>query len=89
MQMLVDAEKVLEWFKSSLPGFSLKDCVVDAVPVVRCKDCEFARYAGFGTITGNKAYRCVNVTREGCSQVLDANDYCSYGYRRKENAQIG
>lgn len=37
--MMLDGEKLLKWFKGKSPSLSLKDCVVDAEPVVRCKDC--------------------------------------------------
>lgn len=57
---------------------------VDAACVVRCSKCEFAKDAGFKTITGNKAYWCRNIIRDGCTQVLDADDFCSYGMLKKD-----
>lgn len=57
--------------------------VIDAVPVVRCGKCRYARNAGFRTITGNEAYWCVNNTRIGCTQVLDSDDFCSYGEEKE------
>lgn len=65
----------------------LKRCktapAVNAVEVVRCKECEFAKAAGFKTISGNHAYWCKNISRDGCTQVMDADDYCSYGCQRR------
>lgn len=61
---------------------------VDAVSVVRCGKCKFARYAGFNTAFGTKAYWCVNNTRIGCTQVTDANDYCSYGEFKSKEERI-
>lgn len=51
--------------------------IVDAVEVVRCKDCYWRIYDN-----SSQEYWCNNQTGL-CSQCKD-NDYCSYG-KRKEN----
>jgi hypothetical protein len=54
---------------------------VDAVEVVRCKDCKYSYDHEI-----NRNYRCHRHARDGYSQVFDAtftdNDFCSYGERR-------
>ena len=51
---------------------------VDAVEVVRCKDCRGKN----GGVTGPEGrYLC-----ERTSRWVRDNDFCSYGERRKENA---
>lgn len=52
----------------------------DVVEVVRCKDCEWARKVD----NREPMFRCVNICRDGCTQWLDSNDFCSYGERRSE-----
>ena len=53
---------------------------VDAVPVVRCRECFFSRKVD----DKEPMYKCVNICRDGCTQWLDSNDFCSYGERRSE-----
>lgn len=50
---------------------------VDAVPVVRCKDCIHQR-------TTNGFYACHKFMGENVSIITNPNNYCSFG-RRKEN----
>lgn len=50
---------------------------VDAVPVVRCKDCFFA----MPVENREPKYRCINICRDGCKQLVGSDDYCSYGDR--------
>ena len=50
--------------------------------IVRCKDCMWSRKVD----DREPKYRCVNITRYGSSQLLDSNDYCSYG-ERKDDAE--
>lgn len=78
--MLFDGEKLLKWFKSSSPGFSLKDCVVDAIPAVRCKDCEYYREDKY-CITGVLRYCTLH---KGLAMVTP-DSFCSYG--KKRNAE--
>lgn len=71
---LLDANKVLEWFVSSPPTFSLQDCLVDAEPVVRCKDCRWGYYES------NVIHCCT--LHKGLAMVTP-DSYCSYGEKRK------
>lgn len=69
----IDAvERIEEWLEQN---------TVDAVPVVRCKDCKYSHDHEI-----NRNYRCHRHARDGYSQVFDAtftdNDFCSYGERR-------
>lgn len=52
----------------------------DDVRVVRFKDCAWARKVD----NREPMFRCVNICRDGCTQWLDSNDFCSYGERRSE-----
>lgn len=52
---------------------------IDAVPVVRCKDCTY--------------YRDSNHIDHGCSSVYgitepDDNDFCSYGQRKEDAHEV-
>ena len=56
---------------------------VDAVPVVRYKDC---KYCDISLVlpTGRLMYTCIDGTHDH-QTLLDPNDFCSRGERRKEN----
>lgn len=55
---------------------------IDAVPVVRCKDCCFSRECG------EEFIRCmVNRNEHGYYRVLGDYDYCSSGRRREEEEE--
>ena len=45
---------------------------IDAVPVVRCRECKYLRLTG-------KVWRCVN---EIVGMICEPNDYCSRGERK-------
>lgn len=45
---------------------------VDAVPVVRCRECKYLRLTG-------KVWRCAN---EIVGMICEPNDYCSRGERK-------
>ena len=58
---------------------------VDAVEVVRCKDCKFSElefFADNGT-TRTERYKCLH-HRMGIN-ILEHDDFCSYGEKRGEN----
>lgn len=77
--MMLDGEKLLKWFKNSSQSFSLKDCVVDAVPVVRCKDCmHYISISGWSEdkFCGRLGSYYGNTT---------PNDFCSYGWKKIED----
>lgn len=50
---------------------------VDAVPVVRCRDCDHIYI---------DAYRCLICVKSGLYS--DENDYCSRGQRRDQSADV-
>lgn len=52
---------------------------VDAVEVVRCKDCKW--YKDFGT-----NYRLMDCSHEEGLEWVDENDFCSRGERRGDDA---
>ena len=52
----------------------------DAVPVVRCKDCNWSHKVD----DREPMYECRNICRDGCTQWVASDDFCSYG-ERKEN----
>ena len=49
---------------------------VDAVEVVRCKDCGFAVYN-----SSNDTYKCRSMN--GMYRTVEQDDFCSYGERRE------
>jgi len=51
---------------------------IEYAPVVRCKDCQYARYNPC-----NETWRCVSYS--GMMRRVDENDFCSYGERREED----
>ena len=67
----------IDWLKL---GVYEQNGTVDAVEVVRCKDCEFAHRED----NEEPWFSCHNITREGCSQLLSGEDYCSYGSRKNK-----
>ena len=53
---------------------------VDAVEVVRCKNCAFWEVSEYGGTIG----RCQNPTNGLMYEYIDANDFCSYGKRKEK-----
>ena len=51
---------------------------VDAVPVVRCKDCKY--YKGF-----NNACHCHKADKNGTPIFVREDDFCSYGERKNDD----
>lgn len=49
--------------------------VVDAVEVVRCKDCRHSYF-----VKSCSKYEC----RKGCGTLKNSTDFCSYGKRREK-----
>ena len=66
-------DEEIEWVIDNAP-------TADVVEVVRCKDCAWARKVD----NREPMFRCVNICRDGCTQWLDSNDFCSYGERREQ-----
>ena len=52
---------------------------VDAVPVVRCKDCMYS----YKVDSREPMYDCRHICRWGCNQWLGSDDFCSYGEMKK------
>ena len=86
MTRLIDADELLDW-SEIIPltddgGIDINDFeeklktmpTVDAVPVIRCKDCKYLRFTG--TI-----WKCQNRL---VMMLCEPNDYCSRAERRKE-----
>lgn len=67
---LVDAYTILNMI-SNAP-------VVDAVEVVRCKDCQHFYYS----VSSDKDGRCVQFGTYDTDPSVCLDDYCSYGERR-------
>ena len=77
----IDADALIAWIKGSQQMTSKMKCVIakietmpDAVSVVRCKECKWAK---------------ANGTYQWCGRLdstarITADDYCSYGEREGE-----
>ena len=79
---LISREWLLEHHKSQMGFLSIRKLIqdapaVDAVEVVRCKDC---RYCYYDQIYFH--YWCERTTG---SVLVEADDFCSYGERRTDN----
>ena len=48
--------------------------------VVHCKDCYFSKVDD----EREPKYKCLNICRDGCTQLVGSDDYCSYGFRKEE-----
>lgn len=57
---------------------SIKSCIVDAVPVVRCKDCKYYKPDEF---------EC-GCDFAGGLPYVKADDFCSFGKRRDQSADV-
>lgn len=90
---LIDANALWEYVKTTPISSATRVTImclldiaptVDAVEVVRCKDCKYSHDHEI-----NRNYRCHRHALDGYSQVFDAkftdNDFCSYGVRRTDN----
>ena len=66
--------------KSLIIGIIDEQIVVDAVPVVRCKDCRYAHMSTDGRV------KYCEVWFPDEAEYLDGDDYCSYGERRNDDA---
>ena len=83
MARLIDADKLDWWYKGRPIRRVIDEApTVDAVEVVRCKDCK--HYVQF--LQDNKERRCTIFS--GCYDrpyPTEPNDFCSYGERRTED----
>ena len=57
--------------------------IIDAVPVVRCKDCKHCVDISLVLPIGRKMYTCMEGTHDH-QMLLSPNDFCSRGKRRKD-----
>ena len=80
MARLIDADALIAWIKGSQQMTSKMKCVIakietmpDAVSVVRCKECKWAK--------ANGAYQWCG--RLDSTARITADDYCSYGERKE------
>lgn len=87
MPRLIDADVLLtafpkgenEIFRTSAVRGTIDACpTVDAVPVVRCKDCKFSDW--YTAMDGNRYCYCM----EHGSSGHKGNDFCSYGEKEGE-----
>ena len=80
--------KEVFWTESeaaAVRSFLVKQPKVDAVEVVRCKDCTFWTYEGVGSSTLKRFGRCAKWYPFGNEQHnCHDDDFCSYG-ERKDN----
>ena len=61
---------------------------IDAVPMVRCRECEHAYINSFSAASGVALCRLLTKRAEGIQIVMQQDDFCSYG-ERKEGADNG
>ena len=87
MARLIDADPILKrWNTESLGRKEMYDMVrnapiVDAVPVIRCKDCKFSEVFQNDS-SGVMARYCKAFTLK---RMVADDDYCSYGERRNDD----
>ena len=82
MARLIDADALLDYFRNEHHESEVIEAVkdaptIDAVPLVRCKDCQFSEY-----------YKCSETrhcrTQNGMYRAVEDDDFCSWG-ERKDN----
>nr|DAI09960.1 MAG TPA: hypothetical protein [Caudoviricetes sp.] len=93
---LIDADKAIgryyaEWEKQDISDGAqdrdwLKQCIdeaptIDAVPVVRCRECK--HYKDLGTY-----YRLMDCTHRDGLTNPDEDDFCSYGQRKETDHEV-
>lgn len=77
---LTDADKLDWWYKGRNIRHVIDDApTVDAVPVVRCKDCKWFADNNDGEWYGCQMFHVVLNTPEDAPK---PNDFCSYGERK-------
>lgn len=52
---------------------AMDGCMVDAAPVVRCKDCKHY------SLCGRPPFMFYQCTRQGVTMTVGENDFCNYG----------
>ena len=77
---LIDADVASRWMEQNEAYMDAEILraipTVDAVPVVRCKDCKYAQndYNGFSTTVGCNMFKCAT----------GWHSFCSYGERKEK-----
>ena len=67
----------------SIPSSAIDNApTIDAVPVVRCKDCVYAQKAKWRIYP---QVQCGRISGGGYGVTRELTDFCSYGERRKKN----
>lgn len=70
-------------------GFTEADRVIRALPTIDpvhaagacyCRECKYARKVD----KQEPKYKCVNICRDGCTQWLGSDDFCSHGQRLED-----
>ena len=84
MSRLIDADALRAWFSDHsvydefpvgyIMGLLDDQPTVEAVPVIRCKDCKFLRFTG-------TVWKCQNRL---VMMLCEPNDYCSRAERKEE-----
>ena len=87
---LVDADKARECFGGDgVTGAVMKRMfdslpTIDAVPVVRCRECKF--YRELRTQRHNQLMRlCYRMRKHDLEYPVKPDDFCSYGQRKEDN----
>lgn len=83
---LIDADVASRWMEQNEAYMDAEILraipTVDAVPVVRCKDCKHAYINSFSAASG--VALC-----SSSAKVMQQDDFCSYGERKDEGADNG
>lgn len=75
---LIDADKLDWWYKGRPIRRVIDEApTVDAVPVVRCRDCIFCSFN-----SSNGSYKCTSYN--GMHRRVKEDEFCSYGERLEE-----
>ena len=88
---LIDADALEDKFGCSDADILAKEEIrdaptIDAVPIVRCKDCKWFVDNNGGEWYGCKMFQVVRITPEDAPK---PDDFCSYGERRDGDTDNG
>ena len=88
---LIDADALEDKFGCSDADILAKEEIrdaptIDAVPIVRCKDCKWFVDNNGGEWYGCKMFQVVRITPEDAPK---PDDFCSYGERRDGDTDSG
>lgn len=88
---LIDADALEDKFGCSDADILAKEEIrdaptIDAVPIVRCKDCKWFVDNNGGEWYGCKMFQVVRITPEDAPK---PDDFCSYGERKDGGADNG